>query len=1032
MSESAPPKRQRLDDGNSSDGSISGFAAPKTSRSRGGGGGGGGRGGRGGGGRGNGGSRGGRGGRGGQRSGSASSGSFRPSAAMDTEMDDDYTEVSISKRSARNPFASWTAYLPNVAYSPTSEIGQFVHRGISHYRINPSDYTVVESGTVPIVVCINYEKTLKAFAPDGGTQGDQKFTKLFESALQAQAENYIKALCIVFHEILLHNTAVPESAASNNESITAVQVSNTKSQSLLTAATPFAAVVVRVLHITPTTPLRDFKANMIGRLVSVRGTVVRTSSIKPLLTRVAFRCASCGGRQTVTLTDGRFVYPTRCSTIGCRCKQFNPERGTNTASGSNASLDTRTIDWQQIRIQEKLADSREEAGRVPRTVDCELANDLVDTVVPGDVVTVSGIIKVLQTPDSRAAGGNSAQSTNAMYVLYIDAVSIQKLGGGSSDNGNGGNNNGSNVNGSKFDKRKYSNNDNDDDDDERKQRINTKDAIFFTPNDLAFIRDIVQEPDLLRLIVHSLCPSIYGHDLVKCGILLGLFGARRRNIQSGNNNNSNNSSGGSNGNSSGGSNGINDSVNNNNKNGHSNSNNSSNNSHGNRNSNNNNPASNNNSNNGKMNIRSDPHVLIVGDPGLGKSQLLGTAIAVAPRGVYVCGSSGITTGGLTVSLHRESGSKGDFALEAGALVLADQGVCGIDEFDKMSSDYSALLEAMEQQQISIAKGGLVASLPARTSVIAAANPVGGHYNRSKTVSENLRLNSALLSRFDLVFLLLDRPDANMDAFLTDHLLAMHTGLSRTSIVRAPPSLLASSMASGPLHAGQTQSPVSGNNNNNNSSNNNNNGRMSLRDRLPLKPGEQFDSVPHPLLRKYIAYARKYVHPRLTGEAAKTIQNFYLELRSKYRGENTTPITTRQLESLIRLSEARAKIELREEVTEDDAQDIIEIMQYNLTDTFAEDDDIMHNYSLNGVDLQRSQMGTGMSQRGEINRFAKALHQRANFKSSSMFSRAELHQVASEIGLHINNMSVMDVVDSMRNQNIILLKGNGQFQLCSAS
>lgn len=123
-------------------------------------------------------------------------------------------------------------------------------------------------------------------------------------------------------------------------------------------------------------------------------------------------------------------------------------------------------------------------------------------------------------------------------------------------------------------------------------------------------------------------------------------------------------------------------------------------------------------------IRTDTHLLLVGDPGLGKSQLITAASAVAPRGLYVCGNT-CTSAGLTATLHHE-GASGEYGLEAGALVLADRGCCCIDEFDKITEP-RVLLDVMEQQQVNVAKAGVVCSLPARTSIIAAANPVGGHY-----------------------------------------------------------------------------------------------------------------------------------------------------------------------------------------------------------------------------------------------------------------------------------------------------------------
>ncbi|XP_059696924.1 DNA helicase MCM8 isoform X2 [Haemorhous mexicanus] len=429
--------------------------------------------------------------------------------------------------------------------------------------------------------------------------------------------------------------------------------------------------------------------------------------------------------------------------------------------------------------------------------------------------------------------------------------------------------------------------------------------------------------------VNSLCPAIYGHEIVKAGLALALFGGCQKFVDDKN----------------------------------------------------------------RIPVRGDPHVLVVGDPGLGKSQMLQAVCNIAPRGVYVCGNTS-TSSGLTVTLSRD-GTSGDFALEAGALVLGDQGICGIDEFDKMGNQHQALLEAMEQQSISLAKAGIVCSLPARTSIVAAANPVGGHYNKAKTVSENLKMGSALLSRFDLVFILLDTPNEDHDHLLSEHVMAMRAG--RRAACSSALVTRASSQEHSVLQATSDRP---------------------LLERLKISTGENFDAIPHQLLRKYVGYARQYVHPSLSPEAAQVLQEFYLELRKQNQGSDSTPITTRQLESLIRLTEARSRLELREKSTKEDAEDVIEIMKYSMLGTYSDE--------FGKLDFERSQHGSGMSNRSQAKRFVSALSSVAQRTYNNLFDLQQLRRIASELQLRVSDFE--SFIGSLNDQGYLLKKGSRVYQL----
>jgi replicative DNA helicase Mcm len=268
-------------------------------------------------------------------------------------------------------------------------------------------------------------------------------------------------------------------------------------------------------------------------------------------------------------------------------------------------------------------------------------------------------------------------------------------------------------------------------------------------------------------------------------------------------------------------------------------------------------------------IRGDMNVLLIGDPGTAKSQLLQYVARIAPRGLYTSGR-GTTAAGLTAAVLRER--RGGMTLEAGALVLADKGVAAIDEIDKMRpEDRVAIHEVMEQQTVSVAKGGIVATLNARTSILAAANPALGRYDPYRTVAENITLPVTILSRFDLIFVLRDVPEKELDTKMSEHILNIH----------------------------RTGAP-------------------------PVEP-----PIPPDLFRKYISYA-KNVKPVLTKEALERIKDFYLTMRSASETEGSPiAITARQLESLVRVAEARARVALRKEVLVEDAETAIAIMKRSL-------------------------------------------------------------------------------------------------------
>jgi DNA replicative helicase MCM subunit Mcm2 (Cdc46/Mcm family) len=876
-------------------------------------------------------------------------------------------------------------------------------------------------------------------------------------------------------------------------------------------------ICARFLDITPHNSLREIGASTRDKMLTLRGNVTRVSSVRPLIKHMIFQCGRCGKEMWRRFEYGKFDIPVKCD-AACSKGGGGVDRFTPLYESAIA------VDYQKIRLQE-LEGDLSDAGRIPRSVECELYCDLIDSTVPGDVVTVSGVLRALET-DVAAGKGSKGQSVfsvfidvhsitthrvddreTAAYEASIDGGANSTMpstpssfsqqsqmalatprndfaqggqitpqvtsavrgfggrGGPMSEGGGGGGGNSTIVG-----------------------------KVQFSERDRLLVNKIKERSDTLSLIIASCVPSIVGNETVKLGMLLGLFGGSRKAgdplaSKSGPSSSSSSSSSfyqqkqGSisisgfheldlaltTTKSSGGFNEEEESVKASLR------------------------AAATKPKKTAVSVRSDPHVLIVGDPGMGKSQMLRAISSLAPRGVYVSGQSA-STAGLTVTVVTEKGT-GDSTLEAGALVLSDQGICAIDEFDKMKHEHHALLEAMEQQRVSVAKAGIVSSLHARASVMAAANPQGGHYDRSKTISENLKMSSALLSRFDLVFILLDKSDARRDAQLTDHVMSSMGGVGGGREIKrrrknggnggsvdtgqdegdgkwwsekqkfddrggrggggggggngndieaeADEDALAHQMgqhhhrlaakftqdnlqsitsdADDPFNV-SVRFGISGDVGFEELCGAGGPKRSALETRLKRGvasvPPEEL--LPVSALRKYVAFARRHCNPQLLPEAGIVLCEFYKELRLKHGSDEGMPITTRQLESLLRLSEARAKIELSDFVTRDHALDVVELMRDSLFDAAMDE--------VGNLDFGR--FSGGMSQSKAVSAFVAIIKKKAQQSGTKVFTREELIDLCVSSGVaQAANKSASDII-SIANEHSYLLKRAGGYTLAN--
>jgi len=525
---------------------------------------------------------------------------------------------------------------------------------------------------------------------------------------------------------------------------------------------------VRITDLPLVEELRSLRQLHLNQLIRTSGVVSGSSGVLPQLNMCKFDCAKCG------YVVGPF-YQSQGEEIKVgTCPECQSQGPFNLNQEQ-----TLYKNYQRITIQESPGKVR--AGRLPRSKDAILTGDLCDICKPGDEIELTGVYS--NSYDSSLNVSNGFP----IFATVIMANHIAKL-------------------------------------DEKGE------TDRMTDEDIKSITALSKDERIGERIIASIAPSVYGHDDIKRGLALSLFGGVAKNPQE------------------------------------------------------------------KHKVRGDINVLLCGDPGTAKSQFLKYTQNIASRSVFSTGQ-GASAVGLTAYVQRSPMTR-EWTLEAGALVLADKGVCLIDEFDKMNDqDRTSIHEAMEQQTISVSKAGIVTSLKARCAVIAASNPIGGRYDPSLTFSENVDLTEPILSRFDVLCVVRDTVDPAQDEHLAKFVVASHmashpgaTDEDRDNMKRTEDALASTSSLAG------------------------------------------VEKIPQDLLKKYIVYAREKIHPKLHQMDQEKVAKMYSDLRRESMQTGSIPITVRHIESMIRIAESHAKMHLREFVTEDDVNMAMRVMLESFIDT----------------------------------------------------------------------------------------------------
>uniref|UniRef100_A0A1B0BKC6 MCM C-terminal AAA(+) ATPase domain-containing protein n=1 Tax=Glossina palpalis gambiensis TaxID=67801 RepID=A0A1B0BKC6_9MUSC len=630
-------------------------------------------------------------------------------------------------------------------------------------------------------------------------------------------------------------------------------------------------------------PMEQIPLMEIDQLYCVRGVVKSMGDVEVYASWVAYKCSRCKQDQALRQGDLQPNRPTSCKTLGCMAKQ--------------GFIEMRSSPFTRLKVKQtiELAEARLDALHYEDTsidycLEAELNYDLVDSVVIGEEVVMTGVLKMRSLQE--VAGGRQMK-------VYLKVCSTTKA--------------------------------------ERAPH-------HFNEADIQSITTINGTADSFKLLVHSLAPEVYGHEVVKAGALLSTIGGSGS----------------------------------------------------------------------QLHDEEEINVLLIGDPGVGKSRIAKICAQISQKGALIRSKQNLAGCGPkpTVAVKGRSNS----ILESGGLLRANRGHCAIDDIDRLSSQQDALISLMQAQLVAIPTVAIYANLKASASVIATANSMHGHYDQSKLLTNNIRISPALLNEFHLIFLMLDKPNKEGDAIFSEHVRAVHGGFKKNTTIMNKFNTLPK------FNNTASEKDLSVENIE----------RTDLIERLKLRAdeGEELDLIPTVLLKKFITYARQQVKPLFVAEATEHLQKFYMEIREQQQSEeDALSINSGHLAGLIRLCQARARVDFSTEVTKAHVYDVISLVKYSNADIklgdYIENNPSRNLQAMATTSQLARNSSSGSAPRGNAKKFLQMLQMRSKALCRRIFEYDELKDMATRVGI---TCGVSNLIDTINYQGLLLKKGPNMYEL----